>query len=166
MDTSELQSSCGPVILIVEDHRAVRQALRELMHVAFGAIEVLEAATVNEALRAIDVHKVDVVLMDIKLPGIDGVAGTRKLLEASPRSMVVMVSNFDDAFHRHAASRAGAKCFVTKRAIGKELVPAIEALLVARAPETTGQWWGEPALEDPAGIHARSPLAIPPASVA
>jgi DNA-binding NarL/FixJ family response regulator len=165
VDTSGFSACCGPVILIVEDHRAVRQALRELMHVAFGAIEVLEAANVNEALRATGVHKVDVVLMDIKLPGIDGVAGTRKLLEASPRSMVVMVSNFDDAFHRHAADRAGAKRFVSKRAIGKELVPAIEALLAARAP-ATGQWWGEPVLDDAAEIHARSPWAAPPASVA
>jgi DNA-binding NarL/FixJ family response regulator len=165
MDASEFPPSCGPVILIVEDHRAVRQALRELMHVAFGAIEVLEAANVTEALHAIGMHRVDVVLMDIKLPGIDGVAGTRKLLEASPRSMVVMVSNFDDAFHRHAADRAGAMRFVSKRAIGKELVPAIEALLAARAPDT-GRWWNAPILQDPADIHARSPWASPPASVA
>jgi DNA-binding NarL/FixJ family response regulator len=165
MDSSEFPSSCGPVILIVEDHRAVRQALRELMHVAFGAIEVLEAANVNEALRAIGTHKVDVVLMDIKLPGIDGVAGTRRVLEASPQSMVVMVSNFDDPFHRHAADRAGAKRFVSKRAIGKELVPAIEALLAARVPDT-GQWWSVPHLDDPADIHARSPWIVPPASVA
>jgi DNA-binding NarL/FixJ family response regulator len=162
VDTSDLHSHHGPVILIVEDHRAVRQALRELMHVAFGAIEVLEAANVNDALRTIDAHKVDVVLMDIKLPGIDGITGTRQLLEASPRSMVVMVSNFDDAFHRHAAGRAGAKRFVTKRAIGKELVPAIEALLAAR----TRKWPVEPSFEEALGIRAGSPLAMPPAGIA
>jgi DNA-binding NarL/FixJ family response regulator len=162
VDSAELHSSNGPVILIVEDHRAVRHALRELMHVAFGAIDVLESANVNEALHAIGERRVDVVLMDIKLPGIDGITGTRKLLEASPRSMVVMVSNFDDAFHRHAARQAGAKGFVTKRAIGKELVPAIEALLAARA----GEWLVEPPLEDAVGLRARSPFAMPPAGIA
>jgi DNA-binding NarL/FixJ family response regulator len=145
------------VILIVEDHRAVRQALRELMHVAFGAIDVFESANVNEALRAIGEHRIDLVLMDIKLPGIDGITGTRLLLDASPGSMVVMVSNFDDAFHRHAARGAGAKAFVSKRAIGKELVPAIEALLATRSRARSA---------DPAPDGSRVPCAVPSAGMA
>jgi DNA-binding NarL/FixJ family response regulator len=76
--------------------------------------------------------------------------------------MVVIVSNFDDAFHRHAAGRAGAKRFVTKRAIGKELVPAIEALLAAR----TRQWPVEPSFGEAAGICAGSTFAMPPAGIA
>ena len=133
MDTCEVAALRPLAILIVEDHRAVRQALRELMHIAFGAIDVLEAANVGEALQHVSERPVDVALMDIKLPGTDGVSGTRMMLERSPRTAVVMVSNFDDSFHRQAAARAGAKRFVSKRAIGKELTGAIEALLAERA---------------------------------
>jgi DNA-binding NarL/FixJ family response regulator len=122
-------SNAAPAILIVEDHRAVRLALRELMHVAFGAIEVLEAANVAQALELVRTRPADAVLMDIKLPGLDGIKGTRKLLDLAPGTAVVIVSNFDDAFHRHAASRAGARAFVSKRAIGKDLVSVLEGLL-------------------------------------
>ena len=132
MDSCEYGEQQRFAILIVEDHRAVRHALRELMHVAFGAIDVLEAANVGEALRHVSRRTVDIVLMDIKLPGTDGLTGTRMLLERSPRTAVVMVSIFEDSFHRQAAARVGAKRFVSKRTIGKELTGAIEALLAER----------------------------------
>jgi DNA-binding NarL/FixJ family response regulator len=149
-----------PAILIVEDHRAVRLALRELMHVAFGLIEVLEAANVPQALELARARPVDAVLMDIKLPGLDGIKGTRKLLELAPATAVVIVSNFDDAFHRHAASRAGARAFVSKRAIGKDLVPVLEALLaesITRAAAATSS--ARTALGDATAIAPPAALA-------
>jgi DNA-binding NarL/FixJ family response regulator len=59
----------------------------------------------------------------------DGIAGTRVVLERSPHTSVVVISIFDDASHRSAASRAGAKAYVCKRAIGRELIPVIENLM-------------------------------------
>jgi DNA-binding NarL/FixJ family response regulator len=147
MDSRALNQYGGPVILVVEDHRAVRQALRELLLVAFGAIEVLEAANVREALQQVTAHSVDVVLMDIRLPGVDGVTGARQVLAHSSHSEVVMVSNFDDIVHRRAAARAGAKAFVSKRAIGKELILAIEGLLAARNDDAVTNSEGEEVME-------------------
>jgi DNA-binding NarL/FixJ family response regulator len=69
--------------------------------------------------------------MDFRLPGTDGVHGTRMVLERSPHTSVVMVSGFDDWSHRSAASKAGARAFVSKRAISRELIPTITSLVHA-----------------------------------
>lgn len=117
------------VAVIVEDHDAVRRALRERIQASFDGFRLHEAATVDEALKIVENEKVDIVFMDIRLPGTDGVDGTRMVLERSPHTSVVMVSGLDDESHRSAARRAGASAFVSKRAIGRELIPAIESVV-------------------------------------
>jgi len=117
------------VALIVEDHDAVRRALREKIQASFVHFRLREAGSVEEALRIVEHEKVDYVFMDIRLPGADGVDGTRMVLERSPHTSVVVVSGLDDASHRSAAQRAGARAFVSKRAISRELIPAIESLV-------------------------------------
>jgi len=119
----------GPVALVVDDHDAVRRALCERIHASFAQFRLREAGNVNDALKIVEAEKVDLVLMDFRLPGLDGVDGTRLVLERSPYTSVVMVSIFDDPTHRSAAQRAGAKAFVSKRTIGRELIPAIESLM-------------------------------------
>lgn len=117
------------VALIVEDHDAVRRALRERIQASFSQFRLREAGTVDEALKIVENERVDIVFMDIWLPGTDGVDGTRMVLERSPHTSVVMVSGLDDLSHRSAARRAGASAFVSKRAISRELIPAIESLV-------------------------------------
>ena len=119
----------NPVALVVEDHDAVRRALCERIQAAFSQFRFREAGTVDEALRIVETEKVDIVLMDFRLPGMDGVDGTRMVLERSPGTPVVMVSGFDDSSHRSAASKAGVTAFVSKRAIRTELIPAIMRLV-------------------------------------
>lgn len=126
MNAESLQDA---VALIVEDHDAVRRALRDRIQASFGQFRLREAETVDEALRIIENERVDIVFMDIRLPGTDGVDGTRMVLERSPHTSVVMVSGLDDASHRSAARKAGASAFVSKRAISRELIPAIERLV-------------------------------------
>lgn len=126
MNTESLQS---PVALVVEDHLAVRRALCERIQASFGQFRLREAGSVDEALKIVEAEKVDLVLMDFRLPGRDGVDGTRMVLERSPHTSVVMVSGFDDFSHRSAAKKAGARAFVSKRAIGRELIPAITSLV-------------------------------------
>jgi len=118
-----------PVALIVDDHVAVRRALCERVQASFGQFRLREAGTVDEALKIIESERVDIVLMDFRLPGRDGVDGTRMVLERSPLTSVIMVSIFDDSSHRSAAKKAGARAFISKRAIGRELIPAIRSLV-------------------------------------
>lgn len=122
-------STQGPIALVVEDHAAVRRALCDRIQTSFGQFQLREAGTVDEALKIVETEKVDLVLMDFRLPGMDGVDGTRMVLERSPHTSVVMVSVFDDSSHRSAARKAGARAFVSKRAIGRELIPVIESLV-------------------------------------
>ncbi|MBI4203485.1 MAG: response regulator transcription factor [Betaproteobacteria bacterium] len=117
------------VALVVDDHDAVRHALCERIKASFGQFQLREAGTVDEALKIIETERVDIVLMDIRLPGMDGIAGTRVVLERSPHTSVIVISIFDDSSHRSAASRAGAKAYVCKRAISRELIPVIENLM-------------------------------------
>ena len=117
------------VALIVDDHDAVRRALCERVQASFSQFQLREAGTVVEALKIVETERVDIVLMDFRLPGMDGVDGTRMVLERSPHTSVVMVSGFDDLSHRSAARKAGARAFVSKRAISRELIPAISSLV-------------------------------------
>ena len=121
----------GPIALIVDDHEAVRRALCDRIQTSFHQFSLRQAGSVDEALKIVEAEQVDLVLMDFRLPGMDGVDGTREVLARSPRTTVVMVSVCDDSCHRTAASRAGARAFVSKRAIGRELVPTIESLVSA-----------------------------------
>jgi DNA-binding NarL/FixJ family response regulator len=122
-------SQQSPIALIVDDHDAVRRALCERVQASFDQFQFREAGTVDEALKIVETEKVDIVLMDFRLPGMNGVEGTRMVLERSPHTRVVMVSAFDDSIHRSAATKAGAKAYVCKRAISRELIPTIESLV-------------------------------------
>lgn len=123
------ESPSQPIALVVEDHDAVRRALCERIHASFGQFRLREAGNVDDALKIVESEKVDLVLMDFKLPGMDGVDGTRMVLERSPSTSVVMVSGYDDSSHRSAARKAGARAFVSKRAISRELIPLITSLV-------------------------------------
>ena len=118
-----------PVALVVDDHDAVRRALCDRIQASFGQFRMREAGSVDEALKIVETEKVDLVLMDFRLPGRDGVDGTRMVLERSPNTSVVMVSGYDDSSHRSAARKAGARAFVSKRAISRELIPLITSLV-------------------------------------
>jgi DNA-binding NarL/FixJ family response regulator len=122
-------TSQNPIALVVDDHDLVRRALCDRIQASFAQFRFREAGTVDEALRIVETERVDIVLMDFRLPGTDGVDGTRMVLERSPGTPVVMVSGMDDFSHRSAASKAGVRAFVSKRAIGRELIPAIMRLV-------------------------------------
>lgn len=127
-----LNSPQDRIALVVDDHDAVRRALCDRIQASFSGCHLREAGSVNEALRVVEAEKVDIVLMDFRLPGTDGVDGTRLVPERSPQTCVVMVSAYDDLSHRSAARKAGALGFVSKRAIGRELIPLMEQLMNAR----------------------------------
>lgn len=126
--------SGGYIALVVDDHEAVRRALCDFITASFPELEVRAAASAEEALGILDTNRVVLVVMDVELPGMDGISATRLVHERSPDTAVIVVSVFDDATHRAAARRAGARAYVCKRAIGRELVPALHALLGAPSP--------------------------------
>jgi DNA-binding NarL/FixJ family response regulator len=121
--------SQSPLALVVDDHDAVRRALCGRIKASFSQFRLREAGSVGEALKIVDTERVDIVLMDIGLPGMNGIDGTHAVLEHSPHTSVIVVSIFDDSSHRSAATKAGANAYVCKRAIGRELIPAMQSLI-------------------------------------
>ena len=119
----------SPLALVVDDHDSVRRALCDRIKATFGEFRLREARNVHEALEIVETEQVELVLMDIGLPGMNGIDGTRAILERSPHTSVVVVSIFNDAFHRSAATRAGAHAYICKRGISRELIPVLEGLI-------------------------------------
>jgi DNA-binding NarL/FixJ family response regulator len=115
-------------ILIADDHVFYREGVRAMLGVLEG-IEVI--AEVDNGLAAIAqslILKPDVILMDIKMPDLNGIDATRTLLEQSPDMRVLIVTMFDDDESVFAAMRAGARGYVLKDASLVELERAVRAV--------------------------------------
>lgn len=113
-------------VVLAEDHTIVREGLVALLGRA-PSIEVLgEAADGLEAARACALHRPDVLLLDLSMPEMDGIAAIPKVLEASPETAIVVLSMHDGAEHVEPALRAGARGYIVKGAGLGALVDAVE----------------------------------------
>ncbi|HYC44591.1 MAG TPA: response regulator [Burkholderiales bacterium] len=118
----------NPVALVVNSHHAVRRALCERIRSSFANFRLREAASVQDALCILEAEHVDIVVLDGEASGIDALRGTRAILERSPKASVVLMSAVTEPACRSAASRAGAMAFVSKRAVGTELMKVLETI--------------------------------------
>lgn len=101
-----------PSVLLVEDHASMRATLR--MWLSDLAAPITECDNGAEVCACYARHRPDWVLMDIELPGQDGITATRELLTANPAARVLIVTTYDDTEMRHAAAAAGASGYVLK----------------------------------------------------
>lgn len=115
-------------ILIADDHGVLRAGLRALLNNEPDLEVVGEAANGEEALRLAGELQPDVVLMDINMPGGDGIETTRHLLAAWPDARVLILTFHEDECLLQAAIRAGAAGYILKRAVESELINAIRAV--------------------------------------
>jgi two-component system, NarL family, response regulator NreC len=112
-------------ILIADDHGVMRAGLRAILEDE-PAIEVIgEAPDGETALHLVNEHDPDIVLLDIGMPGIDGIETTRQLKKRSSRSKVLILSVYEDEALLKEAIKAGASGYVIKRAAEEELIEAI-----------------------------------------
>lgn len=116
-------------ILLVDDHEIFRKALRDWLGIVFPETHVLEAARGEEALELIQDDSPHIILMDITLPGINGLEATRRIKSTLPSSHIIMLTVHDDDSYRTHAFEAGACAYVPKQAIQTDLRPALETLL-------------------------------------
>ena len=114
-------------LLLVDDQALFREGLRTLLSLHEDLQVVGEAGNGLEALAAADALRPDVVLMDLRMPVLDGVAATRRLLAAHPASRVIVVTTFDDDERVLDGLRAGAVGYLLKDVSSDKLVEAIRA---------------------------------------
>jgi DNA-binding NarL/FixJ family response regulator len=115
-------------ILIADDHLFYREGVRTLLVAMPEAVIVGEAATGDEVVAQAEAVQPDVILMDIKMPGINGIEATRRILHTSPHINILVVTMFDDDDSVFAAMRAGAHGYLLKDADQDELIQAVRAV--------------------------------------
>ena len=113
-------------ILLVDDHQLVLDGLRSMLQQEMDMQVVGEAASVEEALTQMDSLSPEVILMDIKMPGMNGIDGTRKLRKEYPSCSVIMHTLYGD--YLTEAIEAGAVGFLLKGIHHKELAMAIRGV--------------------------------------
>ncbi len=115
-------------VLVVDDQTVVRDGLVLLLGLLPG-IEVVGAAKDGEdAVRLVDEHVPDVVLMDLRMPRVDGVEATRRIKAAHPAVQIVVLTTYSDDESVFAALQAGARGYLTKDAGADEIARAIDAV--------------------------------------
>ncbi|ANH90932.1 MULTISPECIES: response regulator transcription factor [unclassified Streptomyces] len=113
-------------IVVADDERMVRTALRAILGAEPDLAVVGEAATGAEAVSVVLAERPDVVLMDVRMPELDGIRATERILAALPEPpRIVVVTTFENDSHVYAALRAGASGFLLKRADADTLVRAV-----------------------------------------
>jgi DNA-binding NarL/FixJ family response regulator len=115
-------------ILIADDHPLFRRGMRSLLSSISDFKVVGEAATGEETIRLAAELQPDVILMDLQMPGGNGLAATRVILESNPDIRILVVTLFEDDDSVFAALRAGARGYVLKDSKDEEMVRAIRAV--------------------------------------
>jgi DNA-binding NarL/FixJ family response regulator len=115
-------------ILIADDHPLFRDGLRGLLDSVTDTEVVGEATTGDEAIAQASTLQPDIVLMDIKMPGTNGIEATREIVHTSPHIGILVVTMFEDDDFVFAAMRAGARGYILKGANQAEMLRAIRAV--------------------------------------
>ena len=112
-------------ILLVDDHKIVRQGVRAFFDAHEGIDVVGEAGSGAEAVKLVEERVPDVVLMDLIMPGMDGVEATRLAKDVSPRTQIVVLTSYHDDEHIFPALQAGALSYILKDVEMDELADAV-----------------------------------------
>src|SRR6266568_2856895 len=120
-------------ILIADDHPLFRDGLRALLESVPDLQVMGEAMTGNEVITQAAALQPDVILMDIKMPGLNGIEATRRILQASPHIRILILTMFEDDESVFAAIRAGARGYLLKGAVQEETLRAIRAVASGEA---------------------------------
>jgi DNA-binding NarL/FixJ family response regulator len=121
-------------VLIVDDHTLYRQGLRSMFDLEPDVDVVGEAADGHEAIEQVEALQPDIVLMDINMPGMDGMQATRKLADDYPGILIIILTMFKGEEHLREARRAGASAYVLKDAGSEVLLRTIRDVMSGETP--------------------------------
>jgi DNA-binding NarL/FixJ family response regulator len=131
---SQGERSAQPTrVLVADDHNLFRYGIKAMLANAEGFEVVGEAATGEEVVEKVAQTRPDLILMDIQMPGINGIEATRRVLERDPKIGVVVVTMFEDDDSVFSAMRAGARGYVLKGADAQEVLKVVGAVAEGEA---------------------------------
>jgi DNA-binding NarL/FixJ family response regulator len=112
-------------VLLVDDDAEFRGTVRDLLAQRDGVEIIAETADGEEAVRLADLHRPDVVLMDLMIHRVNGLEATRRLKALAPEVAVIILTVYDDEAYRQATLDMGAQAFLEKKTLGVDLWPTI-----------------------------------------
>lgn len=137
MGDREGGSLINPVILIVDDNDSVRKSLRHWLEGAFPKYQFIEATTGEQAIDIAQARTPCAVIMDIRLPGMNGIEATRRIKATMPTTQVVILTIHEEKAFRNDAASAGASAYVPKRIMRKKLLSTLATVLAAQEKAET-----------------------------
>ena len=120
-------------VVLADDHALVREGTSELLERAGGIRVVGQAADGLETLRLVETLRPDVLLLDLAMPGLDGMEVTRRVRVAAPATRVVALTAHDEPAYVQAMLEAGASGYLSKASRGQEVVQAVRAAAAGEA---------------------------------
>ena len=120
-------------LVIVDDHEVVRSGLRVVLGSEPDMEIVAEADNAAAALTRIRIHRPDIVLMDVRMPGLDGIEATRRISAAGSSTRVLVLTTFDHDELVYDAMRAGASGFLLKTTPPEQLVAAVRTVVAGES---------------------------------
>jgi len=115
-------------ILIADDHPLFRKGMRTLLTATADTEVIGEATTGQEVIELAATLQPDVILMDLQMPGVNGIEATRQILQTSPHIRILVITLFEDDASVFSALRAGARGYVLKDAREEEMLRAIRSV--------------------------------------
>ena len=119
-------------IMIVDDHVNLRRLLHEWLSDELPGCSFVEMRTANEALTYCRQESPQVIIMDIDMPGINGIDATSRVKSILPDTKVVILTVHENGLYREAAMKAGATAFINKRRLYDDLVPVLSGIVERR----------------------------------
>ena len=121
------------MVLLVDDHQVVRQGVRAFLDVQPDMLVAGEAESGEEAVAMAGEFAPDVILMDLLMPGMDGVEATRRIKQISPHTQIIILTSYHDDEHIFPAIRAGALSYILKNIGPAELCEVVRKAAVGEA---------------------------------
>ena len=115
-------------VILAEDHALVREGTRRILEATSDIVVVAEAADGHEAVAAVETHRPDVAIIDIGMPGINGIEVTKRIKKTQPGVSVLILTGHDDDQFIFAVIEAGAAGYLLKDVEGSQLVQAVRGL--------------------------------------